>query len=93
MAVSLAEVSRRLEIPPEELEKKSILSFVTHEVRLANWDISDIEERYGVSSRIELEEKIKTEAIMSHPAWEDLIHWENLEEYIARLRTIEEEVK
>jgi hypothetical protein len=93
MAVSLAEISRRLEIPPEELMKKSILSFVAREIRLAEWDISDMKERYQVSSRVELEDKVKTKAIYSHPAWEDLIHWENLEDYVVRLRAIEEEIK
>lgn len=93
MAVSLVDISRRLEIPPEELEKKSILSFIAHEIRLAEWDISDIKERYGVSSQVEMEDKIKAKELYSHPAWEDLIHWENMEDYIARLRAIEEEVK
>jgi hypothetical protein len=93
MAVSLAEISRRLEIPLEDLEKKSLLSFIAHEIRMAEWDISEIRERYDVSSRVELEGKIKAKAVYSHPAWEDLIHWENLENYIARLGAIEEEVK
>lgn len=93
MVVNLTEISRRLAIPPEELERKSILSFVAHEIRLAEWDIADIKERYGVSSPVELENKIKTKVIYSHPAWEDLIHWENLEDYISRLRAIEEEMK
>jgi hypothetical protein len=35
MAVSFAEISKRLEISTDELEKKSVLSFVAHEVRLA----------------------------------------------------------
>ena len=79
MAVSLEEISRRLEMPTDELVKKSLLSFVEHEVRLAEWDIADIKERYNVSSRAELENKIKNQTTHSHPAWEDLIHWENLE--------------
>jgi hypothetical protein len=93
MAVNLTEISRRLEIPPEELVTKSVLSFVAHEIRLAEWDIADIKDRYGVSSRAELERKIKAKEVYSHPAWEDLIHWENLEDYINRLRAIEEEMK
>lgn len=93
MAVILADISHRLGIPPEELVKKSVLSFIAHEIRLAEWDIADIKERYEVSSRVELEDKIKDRELCSHPAWEDLIHWENLEDYIARLRAIEEEVK
>ncbi|MDP2727652.1 MAG: hypothetical protein Q8P59_08920 [Dehalococcoidia bacterium] len=93
MAVDLPAISRLLDIPPEELMKKSILSFISHEVRQAEWEIKDIEERYGVSSLAELEDRIKTQAVYSHPAWEDLIRWENIVEYVHRLRAIEEELK
>jgi len=92
MAVSFTEISKRLEMPTDELEKKSVLSFVAHEIRLAEWDIADIKERYGVSSRAELEGNIQRKVAASHPAWEDLIHWENLEDYAARLRAIEKDV-
>ncbi|MBI4318142.1 MAG: hypothetical protein HY675_06605 [Chloroflexi bacterium] len=93
MAVNLAEISRRLNISPEELVKRSVLSFVAHEIRQAEWEISDIKERYAVSSPSELEDGIKNKVVHSHPAWEDLIHWENLGDYVARLRAIEEELK
>ncbi|MCL5960320.1 MAG: hypothetical protein M1358_13595 [Chloroflexi bacterium] len=93
MALDLAEISRRLNVTPDELMKKSILSFVAHEIRLAEWEISDLKERYTVSSASELEDRIKNKAIYSHPAWEDLIRWENIEDYIARLRGIETELK
>ncbi|TAK34727.1 MAG: hypothetical protein EPO21_08615 [Chloroflexota bacterium] len=93
MTVNLGEISRRLGIPSEELMKKGILSFVAQEIRLAEWDIADIKERYGASSPRDLQSKIEGREIASHPAWEDLIHWENLENYISRLRAIEEDVK
>ena len=93
MAVDLSAISRRLDIPPDELMKKSVLSFVAHEMRQAEWEISDIRERYGVSSRTELEDRIAARVVYSHPALEDLIRWENLEDYVYRLRAIEEELK
>jgi len=92
MAVSFAEISKRLEMSTDELERKSVLSFVTHEIQLAEWDMADIKERYSVSSRGELENNIKSKITSSHPAWEDLIHWENLENYIERLRGVERKV-
>lgn len=70
-----------------------ILSFISHEVRQAEGEIKDIEERYGVSSPTELEDRIKSKAVYSHPAWEDLIRWENIVDYVHRLRAIEEELK
>ncbi len=93
MGISLVKVSEILKIPIEQLEKKSLISFVLDQIRQAEWDISDIKGRYGVLSRKELEEKIKSKEIYSHPAWEDLIYWENLEDYIQRLKEVEEELR
>jgi len=93
LAVDLSAISRRLDITPEELVKKSILSFLVHEIRQAEWEASDIKERYSVSSPVELENRIKSKAVYSHPAWEDLIRWENIDNYISRLKAIEEELK
>jgi len=42
----------------------------------------EILRRYGVSSAKELERKIRRGEINEHPAWEDLITLENLEETI-----------
>lgn len=93
MTVDVSAISRRLDIPPEELVKKGVLSYVIHEIRQSEWETSEIKERYGVSSTGELENQIKTGAVYSHPAWEDLIRWENLDDYISRLRAIEEELR
>lgn len=41
--------------------------------------------RYNVNTLNELEEKIKKGEIAEHPAWEDLIVLENLEDLIARI--------
>lgn len=64
-----------------------------HEIRLAEWDIADLKERYWVASPAELEEKIESRQIYSHPAWEDLIEWETLETYISRLRAFQGKVE
>lgn len=45
----------------------------------------EILSRYGVSSASELEKEIKKEKDVEHPAWEDLILAENLEEAIAAI--------
>jgi len=42
----------------------------------------EILKRYNVNSAKELEEKIRKGEINEHPAWEDLIMLENLEEMI-----------
>ena len=45
---------------------------VEYETRLAEQDIVDIRERYHAFTPQELDEKIESHQIYSHPAWEDL---------------------
>jgi hypothetical protein len=92
MALDLQHISHRLAMPEDELVKKSVLSFIAHEIRLAEWDISDIKDRYAVESLSDMGARIRTKEIYSHPAWEDLIHWESLEDYVGKLRSVEEEI-
>ncbi len=40
---------------------------------------------YHVSTPAELEEAIRQHAVEEHPAWEDLIGWENMEDYRRKL--------
>jgi hypothetical protein len=93
MALDLHSISRRLDMPQDELVRKSILSFISHEIRLAEWDITDIKDRYAVASRSELENQIASRSVYSHPAWEDLIHWESLEDYVRKLHLVDEEIR
>lgn len=92
MALDLQHISLRLAMPEDELVKRSVLSFITHEIRLAEWDISDIKDRYAAASITDMGAKIRSKEIHSHPAWEDLIHWESLEDYVRKLRSLEEEI-
>lgn len=87
MNPKLDQISRDLNIPSDELINRSLLAYLEHELRLAEEDIADIRDKYLVSSRIELENKIKSKEIASHPAWEDLITWENTEKYIEKLKS------
>jgi len=86
MDVTMAQVSKELNIPSHELSRRSILAYLEHELRLAEEDIADIRDKYFVATRAELEKQIKDKAIGSHPAWENLIAWENTEKYIAKLK-------
>jgi hypothetical protein len=92
MALDLIHIARQLDLPQDELVKKGILSFISNEIRLAEWEITDIKDRYTVGSRTELERRIETRSIYSHPAWEDLIHWESLESYVCKLHSLAEEL-
>ncbi len=87
----LDHISETLNVPPEHIIHTGIRAFLEREIRLAELDIADIREKYLVASREEMEDKIKKKKMHSHPAWEDLITWENSERHINRLKAILEE--
>lgn len=82
----IAEVSKIINIPKKELITKGMLAFVEKEIRLSEMDMADIRDRYNVTTKEELYEKIRSKNIESHPAWEDYIIWKNKEQYIADLK-------
>lgn len=93
MGMLLDKISRALNVPSEELINRGLLAYLEHEIRMAEEDIADIRDKYLVAERSELERKIKEKEIYSHPAWEDLITWENSEVYIVKLKNIIKGVK
>lgn len=93
MNVLLDKISKDLNIPSEELINRGLLAYLEHEIRMAEEDIADIRDKYLVAERLELERKIKDKGIYSHPAWEDLIIWENSETHIVKLKNIIKGIK
>ncbi|MBI1743823.1 hypothetical protein HYR54_12270 [Candidatus Acetothermia bacterium] len=86
--MDLRKIAQLLEISEEHLLEDGTLAFLEKEKRLTEEDLADFRERYGVLSRAELEKKIKEGLTPPHPAWEDLIQWENLEAYRAKLDSL-----
>lgn len=86
MAAVLSEISAKLNVPENRLVEEGLKAWIEKEIKLANEDIEIFRDRYGVSTRKELEEKIRKKEIYSHPAWEDLIAWENLEKHVTWLK-------
>ncbi|MBW2333338.1 MAG: hypothetical protein JRF08_07930 [Deltaproteobacteria bacterium] len=84
----LNNISETLSIPPDQIITLGIKAFLEREIRLAELDIADLRDKYLVASQEELGNKIKNKDINSHPAWEDLIAWENSEKYITQLKEI-----
>jgi hypothetical protein len=82
----IAEVSKIINIPKKEIITKGMLAFIEKEIRLAELDLADIRERYDVTTKEELYNRIKAREIESHPAWEDYITWKNKEKYIRDLK-------
>lgn len=89
MIPALEEVAHELNIPPENLWQESLRAYVARELRLVELDIADIQDRYDVLTPEQLEASIKSGDIYSHPAWEELIEWENLLAHRKRLRSLQ----
>lgn len=74
----VAEIARRLGIPPERLEREAIEIWLRRRLALVETEIAEILVRYGVRDIKDLEEGIWSGKIPEHPAWEDLIVLERL---------------
>ncbi len=81
-------IAKALNISPENLLAEGTLAYLHKELRLVEEDLADLRERYGLLSPQELEKKIRDALIPAHPAWEDLIEWENLEAYKQKLNDL-----
>lgn len=85
MTPVLEMMADELVISAQELERRSLLAFIERERRLTQMDVADLQDRYSVQQASELARKIESRQVYSHPAWEELIEWEQLEVYGIRL--------
>ncbi len=81
-------LSQQLGLSETELIIKSLLAFIEKEIRLAELEIANIRERYGVFSKEELQQAIQDGTAVEHPAWEDYIIWKNKLVHIAYLHQL-----
>ncbi len=85
MTIAIERLAVELNLSSTELLRRSLNAFLERERRAGQQDIADLQDRYDVASVAELKSKIESGVIYSHPAWEDLIEWQNLEAYLERL--------
>jgi len=78
----LSKLSKELEIPEKKILDESLNVFLDAELRNASAEILNIKKQFNVSSLKELKNKIEKGKIEEHPAWEQLIFWENLNKRI-----------
>ncbi|MBI4149350.1 hypothetical protein HY491_02800 [Candidatus Woesearchaeota archaeon] len=78
----LSRLSKELEIPEKKILDDSLHVFLDSELRNASAEILKIRKQFNVSSTDELKKKIESGKIEEHPAWEQLIYWENLNKRI-----------
>ncbi|MGD0203427.1 MAG: hypothetical protein ABSC20_05925 [Candidatus Bathyarchaeia archaeon] len=79
-------ISKVLGVPPKELVKKGLEELLQAQLRACFAEIAEIKNRYDVKSASELEGKIAKGSVQEHPAWEDLILLENLEERAKKIK-------
>ena len=78
----LSKLSKELEIPEKKILDESLNVFLDAELRNASAEILKIRKQFNVSNPKELKSKIEKGKIEEHPAWEQLIYWENLNKRI-----------
>ncbi len=69
----------------DELTVSALLALLKEKKRRIMMEKMEILGRYSVVTKDEFENKIKKGEIAEHPAWEDLIVLENLEDTFVRL--------
>src|SRR3972149_593738 len=79
-------LSKVLGVPPDELVRKGLEAFLESQLRICYAEINETKTRHDVKSAAELEKKIQKGAVAEHPAWEDLIVLENLEERAQKIQ-------
>ena len=85
-AAIVERVSKVLGVSPDELVRKGLERLLEAQLRICFAEINEIKTRYEVKSVAELEKKIRKGTIAEHPAWEDLIVLENLEDRAQKIR-------
>ena len=85
----IEDVAQELNIAPDSLWQESLDAYIVRELRLTDLDVADLQDRYGVVSPEKLKAKIDSGDIYSHPAWEEMIEWENLAAYQVRLTRLQ----
>ena len=89
MTLALDQVAQTLQLSPEKLWRESLRAYLSRQQRVLQIDVADLQDRYGVATVTELAQRIERGEIYSHPAWEDLIEWENLLAHLERLEYLE----
>jgi hypothetical protein len=93
MTIAIEHFANELKLSPTDLIQRSLTAFLERERRAVQQDIADLQDRYDVRTLSELRIKIESKKIYSHPAWEDLIEWQNLEAYAHRLDQLQAQIK
>lgn len=82
----IKDISSTLSLSEEEVIEESISSFLDRSLRNAALELEKIKRKYNVNTSKELELKIERGELKAHPAWEEIIEWENLQKRIVEIK-------
>ena len=82
------EAENILGIPGEVIFKEGLKKFLVSKVEENNSLIQNLKKKYRTTGYLELEGKIKKGNIPEHPAWEDVILWEQLSCHALKLQNL-----
>jgi len=77
MTLAVDQLAHDLNLSPSDLIRRSVAAFLDRERRATQMDMADLQDRYGARTSAELAAKIERGEVYSHPAWEELIEWQN----------------
>ncbi|AEG14304.1 hypothetical protein Desku_0696 [Desulfofundulus kuznetsovii DSM 6115] len=82
------EAESLLGIPAEVILGEGLKKFLVSKVEENLGITCNLKKKYGVSGYLELEDQIKKGGIPEHPAWEDVILWEELSRHTEALQDL-----
>ncbi|MDA8336533.1 MAG: hypothetical protein M0Z41_16345 [Peptococcaceae bacterium] len=84
----ITEAESLLGMPKDSIVKASLIEFILSKIKENSQIIEGLKGKYNVPGYLDLEDKIKQGKIPGHPAWEDVILWEQLFTHTAKLNQI-----
>lgn len=75
--LDLKTVAERVSRPEVEVLEQSLRAYLVREIGLIEAELAHYRERYCVVTVDDLRRRIAQGQVAAHPAWEDLIEWQN----------------
>lgn len=86
MALTWTDLASWLGKTEEEVQTAAAIELIKNEMSKLNAAEVELIHRYGADDAADLESRIRSKALPEHPAWEDLIEWEAIEDQRKRLK-------
>ncbi|MEW6772054.1 MAG: hypothetical protein AB1330_11805 [Bacillota bacterium] len=84
----VGEVEGVLGVSGEAIITEGLKRFLTAKIEENEKIMRELAARWGVADYLELEEKVRRGEVQEHPAWEDVILWEQLAGHTQKLKEL-----